>query len=89
MEEEIENIDFDKLMKELRGIPPKYITIAIIICLLLLGFYLGFIYGFNDAFHKQEDYYELKMTRHCICQETPDYSLKNIKPLDISELNKK
>jgi len=77
-----EELDTEKIIEGFKKIPPKYITAIIIVCLLFLFCYLSFIYGFNNAFRLQEDYYEEKITKFCICREEPHYNIPN-KPLGI------
>ena len=72
------DIDIDVIKKNLKSIPTKYITVGMLLCLLLLVYYLGFIYGYNDAFHKQKGYYEEKMLRFCFCQDEPTYDMDEV-----------
>jgi len=78
MEEEIDQEEIKKIFKKLN----KYSIPIIVICLFFLFYQLGFIYGYNQAFHLQEDYYEEKIEKFCICQDESIYKIP--KPLDIS-----
>ena len=74
-----EEISTEEVIQELRNIPREYIIIALIICLVLMCSYLGFIYGYNQAFNLQKDHYETKIIKYCICQDKPTYSVTDKK----------
>lgn len=80
MEEDIDKEDIKKIIKGLK----KYSMPIMVICLFFLFYQLGFMYGYNQSFHLQEDYYEEKMMKYCICREEPHYDLPT-KPLEILE----
>jgi len=81
-EEEIKKEDIKKIISGLN----KYAVPIIVICLFYLFYQLGFMIGFNQSFHLQEDYYEEKISRYCVCQETPHYNIPDIE-LNLEELN--
>ena len=83
-----EEIDAEELINELRKTPKKYIIAALIVCLILLCSYLGFIYGYNQAFNLQKDHYETKIIKYCICQDKPTYSVTD-KELDFPIVDSK
>ena len=78
-EEEISKEDIKKIMNTLK----KYSMPIIFICLFFLFFQLGFMYGYNQSFNLQEDYYEEKMLKYCVCQDKPTYNMPN-QPLEIN-----
>jgi len=82
-----EDIEINELIKGIKKMPTKYVVMIVVICLFYLFYQLGFIYGFNQSFHLQEDYYEEKIEKFCICQEEPHYRMPN-KPLEIPNLSK-
>ena len=85
-EDEITTEEAEDIISTLRSINPQYVTLIIILCLALACYYLGFIWGFNQAFSLQEDYYEEKMLKYCFCQDVPTYNIPNT-PLEIPDFS--
>ena len=75
---EEEELNIEELRESIRKIKPDTIIKALVGCLVFLMFYLGFIYGFNQAYTLQKEYYEPYMIRHCICQEKPTYTMQPV-----------
>ncbi len=57
-----EEFDFNKVNWYKAGL----ITIIISVCIMF--FFLGYIRGYNTAYHEQKDYYENKIERLCVCR---------------------
>jgi len=82
-----EEIETEELIKAIKKIPNKYVVMIVVICLFFLFYQLGFIYGFNQSFHLQKDYYEEKIERFCICQDESIYKIP--KTLEIPNFSNK
>lgn len=77
-DEEVTGEEIKSLLKVLRKNKNKYLTTIIVVCLFILFYELGYVNGYRESFAGQEDFYEEKMLRYCICKDEPIYTVDKI-----------
>ena len=86
MDDEIDSDDVSSVLNGLRKIKPKHVLLILSLCLAVMCFFLGYIDGFNEAYHALKEEHSEYITKYCFCRDVPDYSIKP-QLYDFGELN--